>query len=99
MEADSLLAEQLTPVGMGAIAVVRITAAQELAAQTLFASLTGKGGIAARPVSSVIRAVFLDGSGNPIDDGLLIRTGRTSWELHVHGGTAVMAALLQRLRD
>ena len=83
----------LTPRGPGAIAVLEL---QGLAAREILGKLAP--GTIPTPADAVRRARFAH-RGSPIDDGLIIATAEDVFELHLHGGPAVVAAMCEALVD
>ena len=81
---------RLTAPGMGAIAVILLAGP---GARAALESIAGNPSI--QP-GAVRRARFATPSA-PIDDGLIITLAPDRFELHLHGGTAVVAAILGAL--
>jgi len=89
-----------TPPGKSAIAVVRISGPES------GASLQALGRRLPPPRHASLRRLRHPGSGEPIDDALVLwlpgpgtETGEDMAELHVHGGRAVIRATLQALGE
>jgi tRNA modification GTPase len=95
---DTIVA-RATPAGRGAVAVVRLSGPD---ADRLAAILSpGAAGVEAR---RLVRVPLVDGAGEPIDDGMVVRmpgpssyTGDDVVEFHVHGSDAVVRAVTERL--
>lgn len=97
MDDDTIFAPA-TGAGRAGIAVVRISGPEAGGA------LRRLIGARPPPARRLVRARFADGAGQAIDDGLAVWfpapnsfTGEDVAELHVHGGRAVIAALLETL--
>lgn len=93
--ADTIVAPATAP-GRAAVAIVRVSGPQ---ADTIAESVAGP-----LPAARLARlALFRDGTGEPIDQGLMLRfpgpasyTGEDLVEFHCHGGLAPRQALVQR---
>jgi tRNA modification GTPase len=86
---------QLTGPGMGAIAVIALFGDDAHAILTRF---TTPKTIDPLTIGKFSRVTLRDpATHTPIDDALLIQTDTHAYELHIHGGTAVVTALLQAL--
>lgn len=97
MQADTIYAPATAP-GPAGLAVIRISGPQ---AGPALAALTGKALPKPRQAS---RALLRDAAGEPLDDALALWfpgpasfTGEDVAELHIHGGRAVLVALLRAL--
>ena len=89
-------AVQLTSPCPGAIAVILLTGTD--ASQVLHAAT--RPGCAARwHRARLPRVEIISAAGATIDDALLVCLAPKRYELHVHGGTAVVDAVLQRLTE
>ena len=96
MLAAGTIAAIATPPGRGGIGVVRVSGE---GVPGLVAALAG----GALPPRTAVRVAFRGGSGEVLDDGLLLHfpaphsyTGEHVAELHGHGGPAVLRLLLGR---
>jgi tRNA modification GTPase len=49
-------------------------------------------------VGAFAKTILRSGDGTALDDALVVHTGEDRWELHVHGGTAVVEGVLEELR-
>lgn len=84
-----------TAAGKGAVGIVRVSGP---ATRSIMLEVCGRALIAQRAT----HLAFLDGRGNPIDDGLAIFSGPNSYtgedvlELQGHGGIGVLSAVLNR---
>ncbi|HVT81269.1 MAG TPA: GTPase, partial [Phycisphaerae bacterium] len=88
---------QLTSPGTAAIAVILVAGD---AAASVLERVTGRGGISMLPRGKATRVRITDPAapaGAPLDDALLIATGAERFELHLHGGVAVVRAVLEAL--
>lgn len=93
--ADTIVAPATAP-GRAAVAIVRVSGPQ---ADTIAESVAGP-----LPAARFARlALFRDGTGEPIDQGLMLRfpgpasyTGEDLVEFHCHGGLVPRQALVQR---
>lgn len=88
-----------TPPGRGALAVVRVSGPQTIVG---IKQLAGK--TFARPRRMTLSKLIVPGSGEIIDKGLLVYfegpnsyTGEDMCEYHIHGGPAVVSAMLEAL--
>ncbi|MFN3584761.1 tRNA uridine-5-carboxymethylaminomethyl(34) synthesis GTPase MnmE [Phenylobacterium sp.] len=86
-----------TAAGRAAVAVVRVSGPRSEAA------VLALGGDLPEPRRAAVRRLF-DGEGRPIDEALVLwfpgpgsYTGEDAAEFHVHGGTAVVGALVDAL--
>ena len=101
MPADTIYAPSTAP-GPAGLAVIRLSGPQAGAA---LRALTGKALPHALPRPRVAtRAILRDAAGEPLDDALVLWfpapasfTGEDVAELHIHGGRAVLAAVLGAL--
>ena len=85
------LAMVLTAWEMGAIAVIAVSGPK---ADQVLAAL---GGSPATLATGQARRCDFSHAGTILDQGLLIRRGTTTWEMHLHGGLAVLEAVLRAL--
>jgi tRNA modification GTPase len=90
------IAAVATPAGRGGIGVVRVSGGD---LSRLISGVLGE----APPARSATLATFRGASGEPLDRGIALffpapasYTGESVLELHAHGGTAVLALLLNR---
>ncbi len=85
------LATVLTPPGVGAIAVLAVAG---LGAAAAVAGLTGR-----KTAFETLRIslVKLTDNGEVLDEGIVIRRAADIFEIHVHGGTAVVESILAAL--
>ena len=85
------LATVLTPPGVGAIAVLAVAGPGAAAA---VAGLTGR-----KTAFEMLRIslVKLTDNGEALDEGIVIRRAADIFEIHVHGGTAVVESILAAL--
>ncbi|NNM87861.1 MAG: hypothetical protein HKL95_05020, partial [Phycisphaerae bacterium] len=85
------LATVLTPPGVGAIAVLAVAGPGAAAA---VGGLTGR-----KAPFEMLRTylVKLTDNGESLDEGIVIRRAADIFEIHVHGGTAVVQAILAAL--
>lgn len=90
-----------TAAGRAAVAVVRVSGPRSGAA--VLALTKAGGGDLPEPRRASVRRLF-DGQGRPIDEALVLwfpgpgsYTGEDSAEFHLHGGTAVVGALVDAL--
>ena len=89
----------LTPPGPAGIAVVAVRGADADLARVAAALFRPRSRRPAElPATGRIAYGDFVADGAPLDDGLLCRGEDGSLELHVHGGAAVIAGLLQALR-
>ena len=95
MSQDTIVAIA-TAAGRGAVGIVRVSGPE---VRSIMQEICGKA-LAARHAAHL---PFLDGRGNPIDDGLAIffpgpnsYTGEDVLELQGHGGIGVLSAILNR---
>ncbi len=103
MPADTIYAPSTAP-GPAGLAVIRLSGPQAGAALT---ALTGKALPHALPRPRVAtRATLRDAAGEALDDALVLWfpgpgsfTGEDVAELHIHGGRAVLAAILKALAE
>ncbi len=85
---------QMTARAMGAIGVIRIWGEE---AAKVVDSVMAKTGAGTMAVGKVRRVRV--GKPTVIDDAVLIKLGEGEFELHTHGGIAVMAAVLAALKE
>ncbi len=90
------IAQCLTARGMGAIAVIHISGADALAAAKLVCPTFH---CEKQFLGRARRATAMDGAANIIDDALLLTFSPEHLELHLHGGVAVVDAVLTRLEE
>ena len=85
------LATVLTPPGVGAIAVLAVAGP---GAAAVLGSLTGR-----KTAFEMLRTclVKLTDKGELLDEGIVIRRAADIFEIHVHGGTAVVESILAAL--
>ncbi len=103
MPAETIYAPSTAP-GPAGLAVIRLSGPQAGAALT---ALTGKALPHALPRPRVAtRATLRDAAGEALDDALVLWfpgpgsfTGEDVAELHIHGGRAVLAAILKALAE
>ncbi len=74
----------LTSWEMGAIAVIAVSGPK---ADQVLAAL---GGSPATLATGQVRRCDFSHAGTILDQGLLIRRGTAAWEMHLHGGLAVL---------
>src|ERR1700690_3488570 len=49
-------------------------------------------------VGAFAKTILKSSDGTALDDALVVHTDEKRWELHVHGGTAVVEGVLEALR-
>jgi len=86
----------LTTRAPGAIGVILLTGN---GSQQIVTALAGGSIAQCLPVGRYARATLVDAQGQPFDDALVVHTDADRWELHVHGGVAVVDAALARLSE
>ena len=101
-------AQVITPLpgssGVGAVGVIQLTGP---AARSIIAQMAGRRAAQLAPgqiARVILRRVTAEQSeqntpGEIIDDGLVLCLHEQRWELHIHGGSAVIARLLHVLAD
>ncbi len=96
---NDVIAAIATPPGRGGIGIVRVSGPD------LSSIVTGIVGRALPPRSATL-AMFRDGEGHPLDQGIAVwfpapfsYTGESVLELHGHGGLSVLSLLLHRCLD
>ncbi len=94
MTQSGLTAVQLTAPGPGAIAVILLAGTT---AATALQTLAQSPRVPRLAVGAFTKTVLAAPGGMPLDDALVVRTGADRYELHLHGGTAVVNAVLQAL--
>ncbi len=99
MASMDTIAAIATAAGVGGIGIIRISGPQVPAMAIAMAGVLP-------PPRVAMRALFRDGEGLPIDDGLILYfpapasfTGEHVLELHAHGGSIVLDLLLQRVLE
>ena len=99
LRAEDTIFAQATPPGRSAIAVIRISGPQALAAPALFGASCPEPGRFAL-------ARLCDQAGSPLDDAVLLAmkgprssTGEDVLEIHAHGSIAVVNMILDHLAD
>ncbi len=89
------IAVQLTGPGMGAIAVVAVAGD---AAQSIVQRVAGPKKISEMQTGKSFRAMLLDPrTQTALDDSIIVCIAPHHYELHIHGGVAVVNALLEAL--
>ena len=91
------LAVQLTGPGVGAIAAILVSGDR---AGDILRQLAPAPRIAAMQSGDALHCALCHPvTAEKIDDAMIVRTGNVSWELHIHGGVAVVAAVLDALKS
>jgi tRNA modification GTPase len=101
MPSSPVIAIPLTAPAPGAIGVILLAApgAGTLAGVLdLLQNIARSPRAATLPVGGLAKTAILSPEGAVLDDALIVRTAEDRWELHLHGGTAVVDAVRAALR-
>jgi tRNA modification GTPase len=89
-------AVRLTAEAAGAIGVILLAGSE---ARTVLRTLARSARVGNLAMGALVKSTLQSNDGVPLDDALIVHTGDDRWELHVHGGTAVVEAVLEALRS
>ena len=86
---------QLTGSGVGAIAVLLLAGTRALE----IAEKVTSGKTAALHIGKTIHTSIVNAAGEVLDDAMAVQAGNERIELHTHGGTAVVAAVIHAIEQ
>ncbi len=94
-------AAQLTARGVGAIGVLLLAGpdAEKILAAVAFGKSPRHLAIGTTALCRISAAGAEDAGESPVDEALIVRTAESRFELHVHGGIAVMEAVKAALQN
>ncbi|MCL2647837.1 MAG: 50S ribosome-binding GTPase [Phycisphaerales bacterium] len=86
---------RLTGSGVGAIAGVLVAGVR---AMEVAGKVTGGKAVGLR-VNGAVHTAIVNAAGEVVDDAMAVRVGEEHFELHTHGGTAVVAAVIRAVEE